>query len=93
MSSQPMEAGWASEAIFFIHVEEIKGDDVKLHAKAELSPDGINWVDEGTVFPVMKTTGYYFVKLTHFGNWLRVSGSISGGSETMKLSVHLHLKA
>ena len=46
--TNPYEAGWASECIFFIHVEERRGDPV-LTAKVQISHDGIHWCDEGTV--------------------------------------------
>ena len=92
LTSQPMEAGWASEAIFFLIVEEIKGTAcIKTHV--EISPDGINWIKEGAVFPEITTPGHYFCKVTHFGNWLRVNGEISGAGAEVKASVQLHLKS
>jgi hypothetical protein len=92
LESQPMEAGWASEAIFFILVEEVKGDNTELSASVEISADGINWIPEGSVFPTIRSGGHYFVKVSHFGNWLRVNGVIEGNNNEIKLSVHLHLK-
>ena len=93
VESHPMEAGWASEAIFFLIVEETEPVEAVLHAQVDISADGINWVAEGTSFPEIKQPGTYFVRVRHFGNWLRVSGTISGPQGgRMKLSVHLHLK-
>jgi hypothetical protein len=88
----PMEAGWASEAIFFIIVEEVEGNEPGLNAQVEISADGINWIPEGTSFPVITQSGHYFARVKHFGNWLRVSGQIGGEKARFKLSVHLHLK-
>lgn len=89
-----MECGWASEAIFFIIVESIEGSDTRLNASVQISADGINWVDEGTDFPAIEKEGHYYVKVKHFGNWLRVNGKLSGsGAASIKLSVHLHLKS
>ncbi|MEC3878968.1 hypothetical protein [Parapedobacter sp. 10938] len=91
--SHPMEAGWASEAIFFLIVEEVQGTDAKLQATVEISADGINWIPEGTEFPIIKQPGHYFAKVSHFGNWLRVNGVVSGTDASIKLSVHLHTKS
>jgi hypothetical protein len=92
LTSHPMEAGWASEAIFFLIIEEIKGSaTVKAHV--EISPDGINWIKEGSTFPEITAPGHYFCKVRHFGNWLRVHGEILGGDAEIKASVQLHLKS
>ena len=37
----PYEAGWASEAVFFIQTE---GAHPALEIAVEVSPDGINWI-------------------------------------------------
>lgn len=87
--THPMEAGWASEAIFFLVVEDIRG--VSLEAQVEISVDGVTWVPEGTRFEKIGEPGTYFVKARHFGNWLRVSAKMAG-TGAAKVSVHLHLK-
>jgi hypothetical protein len=92
MTSHPMEAGWASEAIFFLIVEEIKGE-ASLRAYVEISPDGINWIKEGSTFREITGPGHYFCKVRHFGNWLRVNGEILGPDAEIKASVQLHLKS
>jgi len=91
-ASQPMEAGWASEAIFFIWVEEMEGGDTMLQASVQISPDGINWIDEGSCSPGIRQPGYYFVRASQFGNWLRLNGIVTGTNARVKLSIHLHLK-
>ena len=88
--THPMETGWASEAIFFIVIEEIS-DGLVLDASVEISFDGVSWVSEGTRFERITGTGTYFVRVSHFGNWLRIQGKLNGGGAT-RLSVHLHLK-
>jgi len=93
VSSHPMEAGWAAEAIFFLIVEEVDGVNAVLNAAVEISADGINWIPEGSVFPSIDKPGHYFCKVTNFGNWLRVSGHIHGEEGEVKASVHLHLKS
>ena len=89
--SQPMEAGWASEAIFFIWVESIS-IPTELMVNAQISPDGINWIDEDAAKISISQPGYYAVKTVHFGNWLRVRGTVNDPDSELKLSVHLHLK-
>lgn len=88
--THPMECGWATEAIFFITVEEIS-DEVALKGIVEISADGVHWIPEGTAFERIEKPGRYFVKVTHFGNWLRINGQLEGKGR-VKLSVQLHLK-
>ena len=89
-ASHPMEAGWASEAIFFLIIEEM-GASALLDAHVEISSDRINWIPEGTSFEPIDRPGHYFAKVSHFGNWLRINGRLPIGA-TAKLSIHLHLK-
>lgn len=92
-TSHPMEAGWAAEALFFLIVEEVEGAESSVSAQVEISADGINWIPEGTVFQEITQPGHYFVRVSHFGNWLRVHGRVNGPEARAKLSVHLHLKS
>ena len=41
----PYEAGWATEAVFFVQTE---GQHPTLELAIEVSPDGINWIRRGT---------------------------------------------
>ena len=92
ITSHPMEAGWASEAIFFLIVEEVK-EGATLMAHVEISSNGINWIKEGAAFQEITVPGHYFCKVRHFGNWLRVNGEILGPAPEIKASVQLHLKS
>lgn len=91
LTSHPMEAGWAGEALFFLIVEEVEGD-ARLSVAVQLSADGIHWVNEGTWFDYVTEPGTSFVRVREFGNWLRVRGEVEGEGR-FKLSVHLQLKA
>ena len=51
-ATEPAEAAWANEAIFFVRVLESEGPLDGAVARAQLSPDGMHWCDEGTVFPL-----------------------------------------
>jgi len=90
--SHPMEAGWATEAIFFLIVERVPETGASLSAAVEISADGINWIPEGTRLDDIRTPGHYFARVSHFGNWLRLKGIVSEPADPFKLSVHLHLK-
>lgn len=90
--SSPYECGWASEAIFFIMVEALSGKSPKLTAEVEISLDGINWVKEGTVSDPITALGLHFIRVKHFGNWLRLNCKISGQEPSFRLLVQIALK-
>lgn len=87
-ATEPFETGWASEAIFFIRIEEAFSD-VRVEAKAQISADGIHWIDEGTAFATIDRCGDFFIRLRHFGGWLRLVGNAAGEAEA---TIHLVLK-
>lgn len=91
-ATEPFEAGWAREAVIFIRaLEDPVGRQPK--ARVEISPDGIHWIPEGTEFdmPAGKNA-IACARISHFGNWLRVSAELESGSNSTVL-VTLHLKA
>lgn len=95
VETPPFEAGWASEAIFFVRVDDIvAGSSVAL--RVQISPDGMHWVDEGTIFELLDKPGDAFVKVSHFGGWLRLAGTTSPSGDTVNsgatLTIHLALK-
>ncbi len=90
--TEPYEAGWAQEALIFIRVREDLGSGLEIHAGVQISPDGIDWVDEGTIFPSIRQKGTYFVKVSNFGNWLRVAGRISDPEVQVRTSIYIVLK-
>lgn len=77
-ATEPFEAAWAGEAVFFIEVQKISGG-THLSAYVQISPDGIRWADEGTVLEGVAETGMRFLKVSHFGGWLRLRFSVTGG--------------
>ena len=56
-TSEPYEAGWAREALFFVRALETRGAPAGASAYVQLSPDGIHWVDEGTRFDLPDAAG------------------------------------
>lgn len=85
----PYEAGWASEAVFFVQVE---GAHPELTVSTEISPDGINWIAHGTPRTLAGAETLQALGLTLFGNWLRLR--IEGATEDhpARVLVHLNLK-
>jgi len=92
LQTHPYEVAWASEAIFFLRVEELSGESPELDAAVQISVDGVNWVDEGTTLGPVGEEGDYFAKVSHFGGWLRLSGKVRGDNARFILTVQLVLK-
>lgn len=91
-ASEPYEAGWAREAIFFVRALKQPVGPVAT-AWIEMSPDGMHWVREGAEFSMPdERDRVAMARLTHFGNWLRVAARFDDGAECAVL-VTLHLKA
>jgi hypothetical protein len=92
VATEPYEAGWAGEAIFFVRaLHDAKGAPTE--ARVELSPDGMHWVAEGTTFALPRKAGEVtFARVGHFGTWLRVAADLPAGAELTVL-VTVHAKA
>lgn len=91
-ASEPFEAGWATEAVFFLRLLKRNGDPAGAEMFVDISADGMNWVREGARITIpnnLEEVG--FAKVGHFGNWLRVSGKMPA-SATCQALVTLHLK-
>jgi len=90
-STEPVEAGWASEAVFFVRALRAPVGAMP-EACVEISPDGMHWVREGaSVAMPTQENGVAAVRAAHFGNWLRLRAVLPEGSECVVL-VTLHLK-
>jgi len=88
----PYEAGWASECIFFIMVEKLSGVNPALTAAVEISHDGVRWAKEGTVSEPITQEGLHFLRVKHFGNWLRLNCRVGGESPVFRLNIQIALK-
>ncbi|WP_369062102.1 hypothetical protein ABOZ73_07800 [Caulobacter sp. 73W] len=90
-ATEPFEAGWAQEAIFFVRALKA-GTGQACQAHVEISPDGMRWVREGGVveLPVQDGDGVAFVRVAHFGNWLRLAADLPhDASRTLLVTLHL----
>ena len=91
-ATHPMESAWATEAIFFLTVEEVTGESPVLKAKVQISVDGVHWLDDGNASGEIDQKGHYFIKVSHFGGWLRLWGDVEGQDCCFTLTIHLALK-
>ena len=90
--TEPYEAAWASEAIFFVRTLRASPTLGGSVANVQISPDGIRWCDEGTVVLLSgEIDGVTFGKVSHFGTFLRLVGKIPDGV-TLTVIVALSLK-
>lgn len=96
--TEPFEAGWASEARWFIRIIDASGDNAGVEAMPQVSPDGLLWCDDedwaapvslaaSAAEPVMVS-----FKQREFGNWLRLKVRLSGNQPKVKVLIYLALK-
>jgi hypothetical protein len=90
LQTHPFEAGWADEAMFFVELEAPSTTTVV--CRAQLSPDGIRWVNEGSELR-FEGPGQRFLRLSHFGGFLRLDcravadGTPAGCTITVRLAL------
>ena len=89
--TEPCEAGWASEAIFFVRVLEANAEYIDADAQVQISPDGIHWANEWSTVLIDAEGGTTYCRVSHFGNWLRLTGELPEGISA-KVLVYLVLK-
>ena len=90
--TEPYECGWASEAVWFVRVMDIKGNGVALRAHAQVSPEGLTWCDTDAAPIEMTQHGMKHMPLTNFGGWLRLRVEVEGAQPQVKILVYLVLK-
>lgn len=90
-ATEPYEAGWAREAVIF--VRSLKSAGLAGRAYVELSPDGMNWVAEGTTFSLPNDSNKVtYARVAQFGSWLRIRAELPEGS-SVTVVVTIHVKA
>ncbi len=91
--TEPYEAAWASEAVFFVRVLESSGPVEAAEARVQISPDGMRWCDEGTRFGLADGEAEVtFGRVANFGTYLRLVGEVPEGGQ-MRVLVYLALKS
>ena len=92
-ATEPYEAAWAAEAVFFVRVLRAAGDPAGAWARVQLSPDGMHWCDEGASLHLPTLPGEVaFVRVAHFGGFLRLVGEVPEGAE-LRVMAYLALKS
>ena len=98
-ATEPYEAAWASEAIFFVRALEVSpttlpyGTVVSGGARVQISADGIHWANEGTAFDLpIEKDAVVFCRVKHFGGWLRLVGNMYEDTSIIPVLVSLALK-
>jgi hypothetical protein len=92
-ASEPYEAGWAREAIIWWRILDISGPPEPVEAYIQISPDGLRWMDEGSVIRLdCRVDELGFARISHFGNFLRLATHLPDGL-TLKTIVTMTLKA
>ncbi len=91
-ATEPYEAGWAEEAIFFVKIDGVAGVEAALSGQVQISPDGLTWIDEGTALPPIGRAGVACTRVRHFGNWLRLACRVTGREASFRGSIYLVLK-
>ena len=91
-ATEPYECAWAGEARWFIRIMEMSGPMTRLSAWVQVSPDGLNWCGEGSLFPEMREAGLYTRPLRDFGGWLRLDCKVRGPGAMVKVLITLVLK-
>jgi len=88
-ASQPYEAGWAREAVVFVRALGTAEGQLP-PARLEISPDGLNWVAEGTMFDLPRERNEVtFARMAHFGGWVRVAADMGAARLTVLVTIHL----
>ena len=92
-ATEPYEAAWAAEAIFFVRVLRVAGDPAGATARAQVSPDGMHWCDEGGSVPLpTRPDEVAFLRVAYFGGFLRLVGEVPDGAE-LRVMAYLALKS
>ena len=91
--TEPYESAWAHEALIFIRALDASEMVAYVPARVQISPDGIQWCDEGSLVSLPSKPGVTtFGRVSHFGGWLRIVGEVPPGAQ-LKVIVYLALKA
>ena len=89
---EPYEVAWAGEAIYFVRALDVDSAPGDINARVQISPDGMRWVDEGTTLALPTAPdAVTFVRVTHFGGWLRLVGELPDDAR-LTVIVYLVLK-
>jgi len=87
--TEPYEVAWAREARIFVRALDLVG---QLEATAEISPDGLFWIPEGSPPVKLGHPGLLSFPVREFGHWLRVVLKNKEAAPSARVIVYLTLK-
>lgn len=87
--TEPYEVAWAREARIFVRALDLAGE---IEATAEISPDGLFWIPEGSPPVKLGQPGVLSFPVREFGHWLRVVLRLQGTTPSARVIVYLALK-
>jgi hypothetical protein len=81
VATEPYEAPWALEAVVFLRLLDGTRAPANVPVSVQISPDGMNWCDEGTTLPLPEAPDQVtFAKVGHFGQYLRLAATLPAGA-------------
>ncbi|MEV4470133.1 hypothetical protein AB0K18_21480 [Nonomuraea sp. NPDC049421] len=92
-ATEPYEVAWAGEARWFVHTLATSGDDAEVRLVTQISPDGLTWCDLDGEEHVITEPGLVTWPVDHFGQWLRLRGTVTGADPSAKLRIYLTVKS
>lgn len=90
-ASEPYDVAWAGEAVIFLRSLGAEGSPEEARAWVQISPDGIRWLDEGSMLPIPGVDEISSVRVRNFGTYLRIKTVLPEGA-SFKALVTLSLK-
>jgi len=92
VTTEPYEVAWAGEAIWFLRVLATPEGPAGGQLRVQISPDGMRWCDEGSTIELPRDPDVpSFVRVGHFGGWLRLVGELPDGTRA-RVIAYLALK-
>jgi len=79
-ASEPYDVAWAGEAVIYLRSLGAEGTPEQARAWVQISPDGIRWIDEGTMLPIPRVDEVSSARIANFGTFLRVMTVLPEGS-------------
>jgi hypothetical protein len=90
-SSEPYEAAWATEAVIYVRSLGSTGSPQEALAWVQISPDGMRWINEGSILAIPRDGEVSSARIRNFGTYLRVKTVLPAGS-SFKALVSIALK-
>ena len=79
-ASEPYDVAWAGEAVIYLRSLAAEGTPEAARAWVQISPDGLRWVDEGSMLPIPRVDDISSVRVRNFGTYLRVATVLPEGA-------------